>query len=275
MRRTECHSLDCRCAAIAIARAAAIELHCPISVQCYIAAVAGSKSKSVQLELRLSTHGGAREGAGCKRKRQRATVKHVRRAPFRAWKPVLVTMRMCRGIPNLRERSAWAVIVRTMRAVRASAPLRVVQYSVMSNHIHAIVEADGHAAFVAGMRALTIRLARALNGHFERTGRVLDHRYDARSLGSPREVRHALQYVLLNARKHAAERGEILASDWIDRRSTAACFDGWLEPPSVVCAKDFGIAAPKTWLLRVGWREHGLLQLAAVPGPLAPQRTAP
>ncbi len=230
-----------------------------------------AKSKSVQLELRLPTRGGAREGAGCKRKRERVTVKHVRRAPFRAWKPALVTMRMCRGIPNLRERSAWAVIVRTMRAVRAHAPLRVVHYSVMSNHIHAIVEADGHAAFVAGMRALTIRLARALNQHFARKGRVLDHRYDARSLGSPREVRNALQYVLLNSRKHAAERGDVLAGDWIDPRSTAVCFDGWAAAPSVSCAKDFGIAAPRSWLLRTGWREHGLLQLDAVPGPLALQ----
>ena len=231
-----------------------------------------AKSKSVQLELRLPTRGGAREGAGCKRKRERATVKHVRRAPFRAWKPVLVTMRMCRGVPNLRERSAWAVIVRTMRAVRAHAPLRVVHYSVMSNHIHAIIEADGHAAFVAGMRALTIRLARALNVHFARTGRLLDHRYDARSLGSPREVRNALQYVLLNARKHAAERGESLPRSWIDPRSTAVRFDGWAEPPSVRCAKDFGVEEPQTWLLRVGWREHGLLPLDAVPGPLALQR---
>ncbi len=240
--------------------------------ECYIGAMAMSKSKSVQLELRLSTRGGARQGAGCKRKRERVTVEHVKRAPFRAWRPVLVTMRMCKGVPNLRDRSAWAVIVRTLRAVRAETGLRVVQYSVMANHIHAVVEADGHAAFVAGMRALTIRLARALNLHFARKGRLLDHRYDARSLGSPREVRNALQYVLVNARKHAAERGETMASGWIDPRSTAACFDGWMEPPSVICTKDFGAAAPRTWLLRVGWRELGLLQLDAVPGPLVSRR---
>jgi len=50
------------------------------------------------------------------------------------------------------------------------------------------------------------------------------------------------------------------------------CFDGWLESPSIACAKDFGVAVPQTWLLRIGWREHDLLRLDAVPGPLELQR---
>ncbi|HWB81580.1 MAG TPA: transposase [Nannocystaceae bacterium] len=222
-----------------------------------------------QLELPMNTHGGRREGAGCKRKNARATVAHVERPTFKRAHPVQVTMRFCDGIPNLRERPAWAVVVRVMRAMRERGDFRVVHYSVMWNHIHAIVEADSHAAFVSAMRSLTIRLALALNGHFGRKGKVFDHRYDACALTCPRHVRSALQYVLLNARKHAAEQGETYPADWVDPRSTSVLFDGWSTPPPLACGRDFGIVPAQTWLLDVGWRQHGLLRLDAIPGDLA------
>jgi REP element-mobilizing transposase RayT len=191
----------------------------------------------------------------------------VKRETYLPREPVQVTMRLCDGLPSLRERPAWAVVVRTMRAVRErSDSFRVVHYSVLRNHIHAIIEADSHAAFVAGMRSLTIRLALALNAHFGRRGRLFDHRYDARALRSPREVRNALQYVLLNTRKHEAEHGRTLPADRIDERSTAICFDGWSTQLPLVCVKDFGTSPAQTWLLCSGWRKHGLLRIDAVPG---------
>lgn len=176
-------------------------------------------------------------------------------------------MRVREGVPSLRERPAWAVFVQQARAVRARGNgFRIVHYSVLWNHIHMIVEAEDHAAFVSGIRALTIRLAKAMNGHFGRRGQFFDHRYDARALRSPREVRNALQYVLLNARKHEAEHGRALPPEWIDERSTAVIFDGWGTPLRLVCAKDFGTSCAQTWLLRTGWRMHGALCIDTIPG---------
>jgi REP element-mobilizing transposase RayT len=228
--------------------------------------MAHSKMKVLQLELPIRRRGGKRKGAGRKRRRARPTPAHVKRATFLGREPVQVTMRLCDGLSSLRERSAWAAIVQQLRAVRARGDFRVMHYSVMWNHIHAIVEAESHAAFVAGMRALTIRIARALNRGFGRRGQVFDHRYDARALRSPREVRNALQYVLLNARKHEAEHGRALPIDWVDERSTAVCFDGWSKRLPLACAKDFGTAPAQTWLLRIGWRMHGPLHIDAIPG---------
>ena len=51
---------------------------------------------------------------------------------------------------------SWA----DLRALRERGEgFRVVHYTVLWNHIHAIVEGESHAAFVSGMRALTIRIA--------------------------------------------------------------------------------------------------------------------
>jgi hypothetical protein len=235
---------------------------CASKLACYMAAM------PKQLALPIVMHGGRRKGAGRKRTKERTTVEHVERPTFKPENPVQGTMRLCDGLPSLRERPAWAVVVRVMRALRGRAGFRVVHYSVLWNHIHAIVEADCHAAFVSGMRALTIRLARALNAQFGRTGKSFDHRYDAIALTRPLHVRNALQYVLLNARKHAGERGERYAEDWIDPRSTGVLFDGWAKPPTLACVKDFGNAPAQTWLLCVGWRKHGLIRLDAIPGNL-------
>jgi len=146
-----------------------------------------------------------------------------------------------------------------------------VQFSVLSNHLHAIVEADDAATFTSGMRSLTIRLARALNRLWQRRAKVLDHRFHSRVLGSPREVARSLAYVLLNARKHAAQRGRRMAPGWVDPRSTGACFDGWMRPPRTATDRDFGVSEPRTWLLREGWRRCGLLTLDAVPSGLDPR----
>ncbi len=57
-----------------------------------------------------------------------------------------------------------------------------------------------------GMTAVASRLARAANRVFGRSGRVLAGRYHLRALETPREVRNAIAYVLLNVRKHFRER---------------------------------------------------------------------
>jgi putative transposase len=100
---------------------------------------------------------------------------------------------------------------------------------------------------------------------------VLDSRYHHRSLRSPREVRRALAYVLLNARRHLAKRRHVArgASVPLDPASSARWFDGWRTKvasrlPETAAVRD--VARPRTWLLRVGWRRHGLVD----PGELPP-----
>jgi len=78
---------------------------------------------------------------------------------------------------------------------------------------------------------------------------VLDGRYHHRSLRSPREVRRALAYV--------------------DGASSARWFDGWRLEGAGRIQNSGGAAEaarPRTWLLRIGWRRHGLIDPSEVPG---------
>jgi hypothetical protein len=137
---------------------------------------------------------------------------------------------------------------------------RVVHFSVQVDHVHLMVEADDKARLSRGMAGLAIRLARAVNRVLRRTGRVWGDRYHARALGSPREVRHALVYVIMNWRKHVPRaRG-------FDPCSSAFWFHGWKMgfpsiPPEDEDERTLGppVRPPSTWLASAGWRRHGLV----------------
>jgi REP element-mobilizing transposase RayT len=163
---------------------------------------------------------------------------------------------------------------RFLRAFRSSLrkgcerdDFRVVHYSVQRDHVHLLVEAAGKGAMGRGMKSVAPRLAKAVNRAFGRSGAVLHGRYHIRLLRTPREVRNALAYVLLNARKHWKQAHGHPPPVWIDAASSGRSFDGWrrgssgrarIEAPEV--------APPRTWLLRIGWRRHGLVSLGEVPG---------
>lgn len=132
---------------------------------------------------------------------------------------------------------------------------RLVHYSLQRNHLHAIVEAAGREALATGMKSLAARFARCVNGVFGRRGPVLDGRFHSVVLETPTQVKNAVRYVLLNARKHGARlRG-------IDPASSGRWFDGWRGKPATrdSIGGERDVAAPRFWLLRVGWRKRGLI----------------
>jgi REP element-mobilizing transposase RayT len=203
-------------------------------------------------------------------------VSHRVRAAFAPRFPQHVTWRVAAGVPSLRRGATAALIRRAVSAARR-ATFAVVEFNILTNHIHMLVEADGAEALSRGMRSLGVRLARRINAHLARSGPVFK-RYHARCLCTPREVRNALRYVLLNARHHAAEQGRRLARDWIDPYSTAPWFDGFATPdcrstappppPWLAYLRSLPrpTAPPRTWLLAIGWRRHGLLVTDDAPG---------
>jgi putative transposase len=220
--------------------------------------VARSK-RSKQLELDIRTWGGKRENAGRKRVAPRPRVPHLRRPDLRRDHPVLVTVRICDGVPNLREAKTWDVIVGVLCKARGRFGMHVVEYSILGNHLHMIVEAEDQDSLERGMRGLNTRLAKRLNKHFGRRGKLIDGRYHARHLRSPLEVRNALRYVLFNAKRHCERAGKPAPRTAIDPRSSAPRFTGWRTSPREDVTQDLGTSPPRTWLLRIGWRRHGLI----------------
>ncbi len=174
---------------------------------------------------------------------------------------------MHRGLPSLRNRRFLEAFRRSLRQTRERGEFRVVHYSVQRNHVHLLVESVGKRALGNGMKAVAARLARAVNRVFRRSGQVLYGRYHLRVLRTPREVRNALAYVLLNARKHWTERHGAAPPLRLDEASSARWFDGWKRRiPTAPLRDPPEVAVAHTWLLVAGWRRHGLVDPSEVPG---------
>jgi hypothetical protein len=108
------------------------------------------------------------------------------------------------------------------------------------------------------MQGLAIRTARACNRALGRRGAVWGDRYHARLLPTPREVRNALVYVFANVKKHCP------GFQGLDPCSTARWFDGWRGRVHGATAVSPATIA-HTWLLRMGWRRHGLIDIDEAP----------
>ncbi|TMA82076.1 MAG: hypothetical protein E6J72_03800 [Deltaproteobacteria bacterium] len=192
---------------------------------------------SAQLALDLSAPprwGGRRPGAG-RKPGPKPRVAHAARAPFRRL-PAHVTLRLRPSLPSLRTVAVVRELERTFAAGCARPGFRLAHYSLQGNHAHLIVEVTDRDALGRGMNAIGARIARAVN---RVAGRVLS-------------------------------RSRVV----LDRASSAVWFDGWKRwapgahyehgPPPA--RRRCPVARPRTWLLRIGWRRHGLLDPSDVPG---------
>jgi hypothetical protein len=121
---------------------------------------------------------------------------------------------------------------------------RVVAFSIQNDHVHLIVEARDRVALSRGMRAVTIRIAKAVNRALGRNGAVVRDRYHAHVLATPTEARNAVLDVLGNGHKHGAPADEFL--DGLDTRSSARWNLGrdTSAPP---------VSPPRTYFMRAGW----------------------
>jgi putative transposase len=199
------------------------------------------------------TWGGRRVGAGRKRTPgRRRSVPHRSRPAHVAAHPVHVTLRAVEALRCFRSRRLFPV-VRSALAASSRGGLRVIEFSVQEDHIHLIAEAADGPSLASGLRGLAIRVARAVNHALGRRGRVFGDRYHARALTTPRAVRNALVYVLMNFRKH------LCGVTGCDPCSSAAWFTGWRTIRVPHGADPPPVSRAQTWLGRVGWRRHGLI----------------
>ena len=198
-----------------------------------------------QLGLFAPRRGGMRVGAGRKPAAgKRARVAHRRRPRLSRHHPVHAVLRVREDVTNLRG-PAFSTLLHCFKQGRARPGFRLVHFSVQSNHLHFIIEADDAPALARGMQALAIRIARNLNQILDRHGQVFEDHYFAAQMKSPAQVRHTLRYVFRNDEHHA---GRALPGQ--DPRASEPYF-GLAELPP-----DAPVAAAQTWLLTVGFRRE-------------------
>jgi len=200
-------------------------------------------------------HGGARKNAGRKSASGISPVARTKRPLLSANHPVHVNWRVLPHVWNLRSRRGFRVILRALAASAQRTAVRVTHFSVMGNHVHLIVEADGTAALSRGMQGIAIRLAKGLNKMMEgRHGKVFADRYHAHPLSNPTETRNAIAYVMNNARVHAERQGRsgprgddeyaVGPEQLVARKTLWRRLSAWGPP----------VVAPSSWLLTAGWR---------------------
>ena len=220
------------------------------------------KKRAGEQELfAFKQHGGARKGAGCKKK-PGAGITHNVREELPKGCPMHVTVRLLPSLPSLRQREEHRLLRECFRAGRERFGFRLVHYSVQGNHLHLIVEAMDRKALTRGMQGLLIRIARGLNRLWKRKGHVFSHRYHSHILKTPREVRHALAYVLHNAWKHMK-----VAKGRLDQYCSGWWFDGWKEKTNLTGLEKIKtpVTRARTWLLTRGWRKHRLISVHELP----------
>jgi len=192
-----------------------------------------------QLELNLPQRGGPRPGAGRKAKGPRALVSHKARPRFEKPAAVHVTLRVGARVWNLRSRRCFTAIETALKGARQRFGLRIIEFSVLGNHLHLLVEADSNEALSRGMQGLCVRMAKALNRVMRDRGSVFADHYHSRLLPTPSELVAALAYVLGNYAHHFG------GAPGRDRYSSGA-YDR--------LQRERILADARTWLLRVGWR---------------------
>jgi putative transposase len=183
-------------------------------------------------------------------------VAHRARQEHKERHPVHLTLRARGRLPSLREQELFFEVRRCIG--KASKDwYRVLHFSVQSDHVHLVVEADDKRSLWRGTTGLEVRVARRINALLGKKGRFWGDRYHARALKTPREMRSGLVYVLMNWKKHApSARG-------FDVCSSAWWFDGWTKPPTSHppgwIDPDPPVERPRAWLAKTGWARTGLL----------------
>ncbi|NVB81569.1 MAG: hypothetical protein HOV81_24460 [Kofleriaceae bacterium] len=218
--------------------------------------------------------GGKRRGAGRPAKGPRSSERHKKRATLKKHEPVHVVLRADEAVGQLRRREIYKALRGALVTTFTRDDFRIVHVSIQGTHVHLLVEADNRLALGAGMKAFGISAAKRINAALpptadgkRRRGTVFPDRYHAQIIRTPRQARHGLAYVLNNWHKHG-----LVAKDWpIDPFSTGPSFTGWRDlQPSMIewppTYEPLPVWEAKTWLLREGWKKHGLIGSREVPG---------
>jgi len=106
-----------------------------------------------QQELPLPLWGGARKGAGRKRKSVRRNVVHRTRPGFSRG-ALHATTRVRQEVWNLRTHRCFRELRRALERGCARFGFRLIHFSVQGNHIHFIVEAPDQLALTRAMKGL-------------------------------------------------------------------------------------------------------------------------
>ena len=233
-----------------------------------------NKKTGIQLQfLGIKGWGGKRKGAG--RPNLSGQVSHMKRPKIDIKAPLHITLRLREKLPSIRNRNLFKEFKKSVKRAK-SFGFYVIHFSMQSNHIHLFCEAKNNKAVALGMRALAGGFAKHVRSYAAALattkglsvsrGSVFKGRYHLHILKNPREVKNALEYVLLNESKHRR------LIEYVDPYSSGRVFQDWkkllgyrfkylIEADFEFFAKNQGpsldldavLSPPQSWLAKRGW----------------------
>ena len=140
--------------------------------------------------------------------------------------PYLISTKVVSGLPSLRRPEVRDLVLLCLRA--AMEPLerlgmRVLEFAILSNHLHFVVQVRDNEALSRGVQGLLIRIARGVNRVLGRKGKVFLERFHSSLLKRAWDVWKAVRYVVQNGRKH----GIPLPADRPDPYTSGPWFRCW------------------------------------------------
>lgn len=148
-------------------------------------------NKQTELNIFKGQRRGCRLGAGRKRKHSRDVAHRVR---DRALQGHAIHVNF-KYKTIIRHKRGLQILKRAIMNARAKG-LKIVHFSMQTNHIHLILEARDNATLTRGMRSLTVTFAKGMG-----KGRIQVARYHLHVLKHLREARNAVHYFLFNEQK--------------------------------------------------------------------------
>jgi REP element-mobilizing transposase RayT len=104
------------------------------------------------------------------RRTKDSKVAHSSREEMKKTGVAHVTVKLKKGFRSLRRKDELAIIKAAIGRVNGGEDVRIIEFSVMSNHIHLIVEASNSADLSKGMASLNTGLGMRLNRLWGRVG---------------------------------------------------------------------------------------------------------
>lgn len=150
------------------------------------------KAKQQNLNLFKGKRGGRRPGSGRKRIHSKG-VAHRSREIVTGRTPLHINFKYRTIIKN---KQCLKLLKKAILNARSHG-LRIIHFSLQSNHVHLVVESETNEILTRGMRSLTVTFAKGL-----KKGKVQLERYHLHVLRNIRETRNAVLYVLFNKQKH-------------------------------------------------------------------------
>lgn len=211
-----------------------------------------------QLEFeKVKGWGGKRRGAG--RPNRTGKVSHGKREPVDFKKPLHITLKVRKGVVNIRHPHLLKEFRRAVRGAKGFG-IHIIHFSLQFDHIHIIAEAKSGKCLSAGLKSLNGRLGKAIRKFTGGAGAVFKGRFHMNVLESPTEMKRALEYVLLNTAKHwkFVEHADDFSSgrafkEW--RSLLGKRFRGLIEDQINESRVKFEeLSSPQSWLCREGWK---------------------